>query len=236
MAFVDDILDAAGLTGVAATQRDVAGEPVIVVKVTGDGPRLWTRVRDAVRTHYPVLVDDVTMALDRDFFGSTFFDVTTPGTPSELLARAAAIDVDARIAEISAERAPVELGTGDEPYHLDAYDVAHFGPPECLVILPRPEPWAAFAYLVSFAIVGGYEPELLVAAARRWHERYGAEPNVVGLATGFVVPRPPTSLEDAERLALEHDFLAGLTLAGTSVRSYARALLQLDRWALYNRP
>jgi hypothetical protein len=51
MAFVEDILDAAGLTGATASQRDVAGEPVIVVKISGDGPRLWTRVRDAVPRH-----------------------------------------------------------------------------------------------------------------------------------------------------------------------------------------
>ena len=50
-----------------------------------------------------------------------------------------------------------------------------------------------------------------------------------------MVARPPSDLADAERLAAEHLFLAGLT-AGTSPRAYARALLQLDRWALYDRP
>jgi hypothetical protein len=104
-----------------------------------------------------------------------------------------------------------------------------------MVILPRPEPWAAFAYLRSVFTVGGYKPELLVAAAHRWHDRYGAEPTVVGIATGFEVARPPIDLVDAERLAAEHLFLARLT-AGTSPRAYARALLRLDRWALYDRP
>jgi hypothetical protein len=94
---------------------------------------------------------------------------------------------------------------------------------------------AAFAYLTSFYTIGGHEPGLLVAAARRWHERYGAEPTVVDLATGFAVSRPPTNLADAERLAAEHVFLAGLT-ARTTERAYARALLQLDHWTLYDRP
>jgi hypothetical protein len=104
------------------------------------------------------------------------------------------------------------------------------------MILPTWQPWAAFAYLVSFwGMLGHDEPELLVAAARSWHERYGAEPTVVGLATGFLVPRPPADLADAERLAAEHEFFAGLT-AGTTQRAYARALLQLDHWTLYDRP
>lgn len=77
--------------------------------------------------------------------------------------------------------------------------------------------------------------ELLVAAAHRWYDQHGAEPTVVGLATGFVVSRPPTNLADTERLAAEHVFFAGLT-AQTSERAYARALMHLDRWALYDRP
>ncbi|MGW4945354.1 hypothetical protein ACWEOZ_27615 [Actinoplanes sp. NPDC004185] len=49
------------------------------------------------------------------------------------------------------------------------------------------------------------------------------------------MPRPPTDLADAERLALEHVAIAGLT-ARTRVRAYARALLELHQWCLYNRP
>jgi hypothetical protein len=55
------------------------------------------------------------------------------------------------------------------------------------------------------------------------------------LVRRFVVPRPPIDLADAERLAAEHTFFAGLT-AGTTRRAYAHALLQLDHWTLYNRP
>jgi hypothetical protein len=59
---------------------------------------------------------------------------------------------------------------------------------------------------------------------------------VVGLPVGFVVPRPPTDRVDAERLAAEHIFFAGLPTNGVPLRAYARALMQLDRWALYDRP
>ncbi|BCJ47939.1 hypothetical protein GCM10010168_22980 [Actinoplanes ianthinogenes] len=58
---------------------------------------------------------------------------------------------------------------------------------------------------------------------------------MIGLATGFTVGRPPTGLADAEQLAMEHVAIAGLT-AGTTTRAYARALLQLDQWCLYERP
>jgi hypothetical protein len=75
----------------------------------------------------------------------------------------------------------------------------------------------------------------VLAAARRWHERYSAAPTTIGLANGFTVPRPPVELADAERLAVEHVAIAGLT-AQTSIRAYARALLELDQWCLYNRP
>lgn len=47
--------------------------------------------------------------------------------------------------------------------------------------------------------------------------------------------RLPTDPVDAERLAVEHLCLAGLT-AGTTVRAYARALMRLDHWTLYDRP
>jgi hypothetical protein len=51
----------------------------------------------------------------------------------------------------------------------------------------------------------------------------------------FLVPRPPADLADAELLAAEHEFFAGLT-AGTTQRAYTRALLQLDHWTLYDSP
>jgi len=60
-------------------------------------------------------------------------------------------------------------------------------------------------------------------------------PNVVDLASGFLVSRPPTDPADAERLACEHEAIAGLT-AGTALHAYAQALMKLDRWCLHSRP
>jgi hypothetical protein len=76
---------------------------------------------------------------------------------------------------------------------------------------------------------------VVLAAARRWHEQYGAAATTIGIAIGFTVPRPPTTWADAERLAVEHTSIAGLT-AGTTTRAYARALRRLNRWCLYTRP
>lgn len=223
---------AAGLSEADAQLHDIDGEQVIAMPVDVDGQQIWRLARAVLPGHYPVLVlDEISDALDRMYFEHG----RTRSGPSDVLARSVTVDVDARVAEISAQWVQSDPGTGDEGYYLDSYDIAHFGRPRYLVIVPRPEPWAAFAYVNSVFSVGGYEPELLVAAARRWHERYGAEPTVVGIATGFMVSRPPADLVDAERLAAEHQFFAGLT-AGTTVRAYARALLQLDRWALYDRP
>ncbi|GAA0974860.1 hypothetical protein GCM10009555_031830 [Acrocarpospora macrocephala] len=225
-----DIVSVAGLELYPVEEFQVLGESVLVVHVTGDGQQLWRQVRTALPDFYPILVLDRVTAFDVDYVFST----DPRNAPSDVLARAAEVDVYGRIAEISARYAPRDVGTGEEGYNLDGYDIAHFGVPQDLVILPRPQPWAAFAYLNSY-YSEGHEPELLVAAAHRWYDRYGAEPTVVGLATGFVVSRPPTDLADAERLAAEHMFFAGLT-AQTSERAYARALRHLDRWALYDRP
>ncbi len=223
------ILRAAGLDPHHAEEHDIHGEPVVLVHLTGDAERLRSSARAALPGHYPVLVLDPELVTEPDQHHRA--------APADILARAASTDVDTRMAEMSGRRHshPELLGTGDEGYHLDGYDVARFGEPATLVILPRPEPWAAFAYLDPYGGWSGLDPEFLVAAAHRWHDRYGAEPTVIGLATGFTVPRPPTGRADAERLAAEHVAVAGLT-ARTTQRAYARALTQLDRWCLYDRP
>jgi hypothetical protein len=232
---MERILQSVGLASAKAEQFDVRGESVLVVSIDGDGEQIWRRARAALSDRYPVLVlDDFDNALDSMYFEQA---PGSPVSPSEVLARAADVDVDARIAELSRQRLGPDLGTGDEDYgSLDGYDVRHFGNPKYLVIVPRPEPWAAFAYVASVFIVGGHEPELFVAAAHRWYERYGAEPTVSEIATGFMVSNPPTDIADAERLAAEHLFFGGLTARGVPLRAYARALLRLDRWTLYNRP
>ncbi|MET7424803.1 DUF4253 domain-containing protein [Dactylosporangium sp. NPDC005555] len=230
---MQQILRAAGLEGHSARQHGIHDETVIVVDVAGDAQQMWRSARAGLRDHCPVLVLEPFLVTDPQFHHAI--------SPGEVIARAAAFDVEACLTQRpgsqlpgARDRDPGMLGTGDEGYDLAAYDVASFGSPEALVIVPRPEPWAAFAYLDAYALLG-QPPELMVAAARQWHDRYAAAPTVIGLACGFTVSRPPTEVADAERLAAEHVAVAGLT-AGTSVRAYARALMQLDHWTLYDRP
>jgi hypothetical protein len=231
---VERVLDAVGLSAADAQQFDVSGEPVIAVRLHGDAQQVWRRARTALSDRYPVLVmDDVQMAVDRVIVDNH----RPPRSPAEMLAAASTIDVDASIAELSRGPDGWDLGAADDDYgSLDDYDVRHYGTPNYLVILPRPEPWAAYAYVESACLVSGRPPELLIAAAHRWHDRYGAEPTVAGIAMGFTVARPPADVADAERLAAEHMFFAALTANGVRLRAYARALLQLDRWTLFERP
>ncbi|GAB3827953.1 DUF4253 domain-containing protein [Dactylosporangium cerinum] len=223
---MDELLRAAGLADASTRWHEVDGERFVVVRLDGGFEQARQRIRALSTAHYPVLTD--TTHLDRDFFRVDGH----PSTPADVLRRAETVDLDAHVAQWRARQE--SLGTGDEGYFLDGYDVTTFGTPECLAILPRPEPWAAFAYVDAYGGLG-LPPELMVAAARRWHERHGAEPTVIGLATGFTVDRPPMNLVDAERLAAEHVSLAGMT-ARTAVRAYARALTELDHWTLYERP
>jgi hypothetical protein len=186
------------------------------------------RARTALPDHNPVLVLHDELVLEPDCHHDS--------SPSDLIAWVQTADVDAELARLHGfpQQDPEMLGTGDERYYLDSYDVNHFGEPELLVILPRPEPWAALAYLDPYD-GWGTPGTLVLAAARRWHDRFGAAPTTVGLAIGFTVPRPPTDLADAERLAKEHVAIAGLT-PQTKTRAYARALLELNQWCLYERP
>lgn len=225
---VERILRAAGLESYRAEQVRIHDETVVVVHPAGDAQQLLRSARAALPDHYPVLALDGEAVLEPDFHHHS--------RPSDLIAWVQNADIDAELARLHGfvKQDPEPAGTGDEGYDLVSYDVTQFGAPELLVILPRPEPWAAFAYLDPY---GGWGTpgELVLAAARRWHERYGAAPTTIGLANGFAVPRPPTEVSDAERLAVEHVAIAGLT-ARTSTRAYARALLELDQWCLYDRP
>ncbi len=106
-----------------------------------------------------------------------------------------------------------------------------------LVLLPTLWPWEVYAYLEGL----WSEPaDRLVAAARRWHARFGAEPvqSHPGYATHLRVERPPTDLEEAWRLAREHYLIAWDTFAlpGSAVRDYARALLESSTWYLISKP
>ncbi|HEY1178090.1 MAG TPA: DUF4253 domain-containing protein, partial [Phytomonospora sp.] len=111
--------------------------------------------------------------------------------------------------------------------------------PAVLVLLPTPEPWSVYAYVDALYDTCGYGQHLLTAAARRWHERHGAEPvAALGVTTWLSVTRPTTDPETAWRLAFEHHVLAENTFSGPglSIRDHARALLGRDRWVLFSRP
>jgi hypothetical protein len=227
---VEKVLGAAGLESYRSEQVRIHDEAVLVVYPTGNAQQLLRSTRAALSDHNSVLVGYDQTVLDPDFHHSS--------SPSDLIAWVQDADFDVELTRLASFTRwgydPESLGTGDEGYDLDSYDVTHYGEPELLVILPRPEPWAAFAYLNPYGGLG-MPGDLMLAAVRSWHERYGAAPTTIGLANGFTVPRPPTELADAERLAVEHVAIAGLT-ANTTTRAYARALLQLDHWCLFDRP
>lgn len=54
----------------------------------------------------------------------------------------------------------------------------------------------------------------------------------------FVVPRPPSTVDDALVLARQHELVAECTLAlpGVSTEQHAAFLLTADRWILHERP
>ncbi|NUS16063.1 MAG: DUF4253 domain-containing protein [Streptomyces sp.] len=108
-----------------------------------------------------------------------------------------------------------------------------------LVLLPAAEPWAAYAYVDALHDACGYGQDLLVAAARRWYERYGAEPvAALDVMTWLTVARPPADPDDAWRLAFEHHVLAEATcrVPGVPLRQHARLLPHMNRWVLFSRP
>ncbi|MET7399648.1 hypothetical protein ABZS66_39820 [Dactylosporangium sp. NPDC005572] len=113
-----DLLRAAGLADDRAHEYDVDGERLVVVRLDGAAEEVRRRVRAALTGHYPVLLMDTT-DLDRDFFRTG----DRQRTPADVLARAAAVDLDAHVARWSGRWDAETLGEGDEGYYLDAYDV-----------------------------------------------------------------------------------------------------------------
>jgi hypothetical protein len=106
-----------------------------------------------------------------------------------------------------------------------------------LALLPTTRPSQVYAYLEGLFDV---PVERVIVAARRWHERFGAEPVQIhpGYATHLRVQRRPADLNEAWTLAREHYVIAWDTfaLSGISVRDYAYALLESSDWYFKSKP
>ncbi|MEV4756302.1 DUF4253 domain-containing protein [Micromonospora sp. NPDC049559] len=145
-------------------------------------------------------------------------------------------------APIAVERHLFEWERTHEPVHEpDAGVQDWFGREDdpALVLLPVARPWAVYAYVHTLYDACWYGHDLLVAAARRWYERYGAEPVAALEVTSWLrVTRPPGSPDDAWRLAVEHHAVAESTFVTPDValRQHARLLPHRNRWVLFSRP
>jgi pimeloyl-ACP methyl ester carboxylesterase len=74
-----------------------------------------------------------------------------------------------------------------------------------LIRIPTPHSWEMPAHLLYGDFDGTPKPEEMVAVAKHWHEKYGAEICGIGGRTlEFRVARPPTRHEDAVQLWREH--------------------------------
>lgn len=103
-----------------------------------------------------------------------------------------------------------------------------------LILLPNPHSWNTLSYLSFY---GGCKN--VIPLIKQWHRNFGSE--LVchwGTMLQFFVERPPTDLNKAFELAWQQVALAQCTvyLRGVSIRDHARALLELDRWFLHERP
>src|SRR5262249_36957201 len=85
-------------------------------------------------------------------------------------------------------------------------------PQTALVRIPTPRSWEIPAHvLFGFSGDGVPTPEQIIAVARDWHERYGADICAVGhLALEFRVQRPPADRREAVRLLREHLLFSSL--------------------------
>lgn len=110
--------------------------------------------------------------------------------------------------------------------------------PTQLIFLPCANGWEVPAYL-HFYGAESYGSELVVAALRKWEQKYGAQLVAhYGTMLQFVVEKPPSNPEDAFELAWEQQALAECTTAlpCVSLRDHARSMLHANRWFLHDRP
>lgn len=104
-----------------------------------------------------------------------------------------------------------------------------------LILLPTANSWESLAYLNFF---GGHSAAG-IALLKKWQQQYQAELVChYGTMLEFQVGIKPATPEAAFELACEQVALAPCTvqLPGISIREHARALMQIDRWFLHERP
>lgn len=107
-----------------------------------------------------------------------------------------------------------------------------------LLLLPTLNSWDALAYLHWYAGCSAGS-DTAIAFLKHWHQRYQAELVChYGTMLQLQIGKRPTTPDEAFQLAWEQEALAECTtiLPGVSLRDHARALLQVDRWFLHERP
>jgi hypothetical protein len=134
------------------------------------------------------------------------------------------------------EEARRQTSQPDDGLHLTWFDP---GQPVILALLPVPNSEESLAYASFYGAEGERHHEELIAIARRWRERFGADLYANwGSMLQFVVARPPSNLHDAFEVTLEQARVAGSTiyLPGRTIRQHARALVDRKTWFLHERP
>ena len=110
--------------------------------------------------------------------------------------------------------------------------------PSVLLLLPTAKSWETLAYINWY---GASRPgtEYYIPLLKYWSEKYGAKLVAhYGTMLQFFVSEPPVLIQDAWKLACQHDLVAPCTLAlpGITVRHHALSLVGNVRWFLHERP
>lgn len=104
-----------------------------------------------------------------------------------------------------------------------------------VLLLPTPRSWEVMAYLEFW----GTATEVVAGLVRHWVKQYGAELVAhFGTILQFAVTRPPSTLQQALRLAWEQETVAECTTItrGVSLLDHARVLVGRNQWLLHERP
>jgi hypothetical protein len=151
-----------------AEHHDLHGESLCLVDVTGhDAIALWQQARAALTDHYPALLLTYKQ-LDH---------LATP--PAELLARRprpTSTPTSPNAPHCGHPTTTAQATRGTTSTHTTLATSARS---RRWRSCPDPSCGQAFAYLNSFGSMYGDSSALLIAAVRRWHERYRAVPTVI---------------------------------------------------------